>query len=161
MPDRTELLEAALDSFPEGVALADVDGRVAFWNQAAQAITGYSGGKLVGLPVREALNTLIAGGVQHWIAQADTQPRGVRIHVRHRLGHNFPAIARVLVLRDGLGRGSGRELCFIPQRASTHCRAAKQVRTPMSVRANWSSKRGWRRYLKILNAGICLSAFFG
>jgi len=39
MSDRTELLEAALDSLPEGVALADLEGRVAFWNHAAHAIT--------------------------------------------------------------------------------------------------------------------------
>jgi diguanylate cyclase (GGDEF)-like protein/PAS domain S-box-containing protein len=112
MPDRTELLEAALDSFPEGVGLADFEGRVAFWNQAAQAITGYSGAKLVGLPVREALNALIAGGAQHWINQTDNQSRGVRVHVRHHLGHNFPAIARILVLRDGLGARIGTGVLF-------------------------------------------------
>src|SRR4249920_3188154 len=107
MPDRTELLEAALDSFPEGVVLADLEGRVAFWNQAAQAITGNSGAKLVGLPVREALNALIAGGAQHWINQTHNQSHGVRIHVRHLLGHDSPAIARILVLRDGLGARIG------------------------------------------------------
>jgi diguanylate cyclase (GGDEF)-like protein/PAS domain S-box-containing protein len=114
MPDRTELLEAALDGFPEGVALADLEGRVAFWNRAAQAITGQSGSKLVGQPVREALNALIAGGAERWIAQADAQPRGARIHIRHYLGHEFPAIARILVLRDELGARIGTGVVFHP-----------------------------------------------
>ena len=114
MSDRTELLEAALDSMPEGVVLADLEGRVAFWNHAAHAITGHSAAKLVGQPVREALNALITGGAQHWITQVDSQPRGVRIHIRHQLGHDFPAIARILVVRDGLGARIGTGVVFHP-----------------------------------------------
>ena len=35
MTDRAELLEAALDSLTEGVALANHEGRVVLWNRAA------------------------------------------------------------------------------------------------------------------------------
>ena len=43
MTDRTELLEAALDSLPDGIVLASQEGQVMFWNRAAEAITGHSG----------------------------------------------------------------------------------------------------------------------
>jgi len=51
MTDRTELLEAALDSLPEGIALIDDEGRVAFWNRSAEAITGQAGVDMVSHPV--------------------------------------------------------------------------------------------------------------
>ena len=35
------LLESALDSLPDGVSLFECEGGVVFWNQAAEAITGY------------------------------------------------------------------------------------------------------------------------
>ena len=38
MADRAELLEAALDVYPEGLALLDQAGRVVYWNRAAEAI---------------------------------------------------------------------------------------------------------------------------
>jgi len=37
MADRAELLEATLDSFPEGLALLGDDCDVVFWNHAAEA----------------------------------------------------------------------------------------------------------------------------
>jgi diguanylate cyclase (GGDEF)-like protein len=38
----------------------------------------------------------------------------VLIHVNHRLGHELPAMARVLVLRDGLGGRVGTGVAFHP-----------------------------------------------
>jgi len=48
MADRTELLEGALDSLPEGIALAGIEGRLAFWNRAAEDITGHRCPELLG-----------------------------------------------------------------------------------------------------------------
>jgi PAS domain S-box-containing protein len=56
MPNRIELFEAALDTFPDGIALSDLEGRVALWNRAAEAITGYTSADLVGRPVRKTLD---------------------------------------------------------------------------------------------------------
>jgi PAS domain S-box-containing protein len=39
MTDRTELLEAALDSYPDGIALLDLEGQMVYWNRAAESIT--------------------------------------------------------------------------------------------------------------------------
>ena len=43
MMNRAELLDSALDSLPEGIALFDDEGEVVFWNHAAEMITGYAG----------------------------------------------------------------------------------------------------------------------
>ena len=120
MVDRTELLESALDSLAEGMALAAQDGRVALWNRAAETITGYANREMVGQRVREMLDALVVGGAAHWIRQtyAETASRpgsarrGSLVHVRHKLGHEMPVMARVLVLRDGLGTRIGGGVIF-------------------------------------------------
>jgi PAS domain S-box-containing protein/diguanylate cyclase (GGDEF)-like protein len=112
-----ELLEAAFDSLPEGMALTGLEGHVAFWNQSAEAITGHPGAEVVGKPVRDTLEALIVGGARQWTSQTDaeTHPgRGSLVHVRHRLGHDVPAMARVLALRDALGRRIGTAAVFHP-----------------------------------------------
>jgi len=115
MTDRAELFEATLDSLKEGIALTGQDGLLAFWNAAAEAITGHPRSELLGLPVREALESLVVGGARQWTRQTDAAPhseRGWQLQVRHRLGHDLPAMARVLVLRDGLGGRIGSAVVF-------------------------------------------------
>lgn len=117
MSDRTELLEAALDSLPDGVGLAGLEGEVAFWNRAAEAITGHPGAAILGRPVREVLELLVVGGARQWTRQTDAESHpdcGSLVHVRHLLGHEVPAMARVLVLRDGLGGRVGAAVVFHP-----------------------------------------------
>ena len=66
MADRTELLEAALDSFPDGVAVFDAQGEVILWNQSAQGITGYPAIELLTQPIPEGLELLFCEGNQVW-----------------------------------------------------------------------------------------------
>ena len=115
--DRTELLESALDSLTEGIALADQDGRVAVWNHTAETISGFTNAEIVGRSVREMLNLIVVGGAQHWIRQtgAEKMPqRGVLVELRHKVGHQVPVVARVLELRDSLGRQIGAGVVFHP-----------------------------------------------
>lgn len=115
MADRTELLESALDSLVEGVALADHEGRVALWNCAAESITGYASGEMLGQSVRELLDALVVGGAQHWIQRTDekgSSRRGSLLHVRHKVGHEIAIMARILVLRDALGARIGSGVMF-------------------------------------------------
>ena len=117
MAERTELLESALDSLAEGVALADQEGRVALWNRAAETITGFGSGEMVGHGVRALLDALVVGGAQHWVKQTDaekTPGHGSLVHVRHKVGHEIPVMARVLVLRDALGARIGSGVVFHP-----------------------------------------------
>jgi diguanylate cyclase (GGDEF)-like protein/PAS domain S-box-containing protein len=117
MTDRTELLEAALNSLVEGIALVGEEGSVVFWNQAAEAITGHAEVDLVGLPAPETLKPLLERWVPLTDAEPDLDPKpmhGSPVHVRHKLGHDVPAMARVLVLRDGLGGRIGTAAVFHP-----------------------------------------------
>ncbi len=119
MTDRAELLEAALDSLPEGIALLDLESKVVFWNRAAEAITGYAGADILSRPAPEGLLSLLV--YEAW--QKDQQPgsaanqgpgRGSLVEFHHRMGHNLPAMVRILVVRDGLGKRIGSTVLFHP-----------------------------------------------
>jgi diguanylate cyclase (GGDEF)-like protein/PAS domain S-box-containing protein len=121
MIDRTELMESALDSLPEGVALLGMEGEVLFWNQAAEAITGYANVDVLSRPVPDALEPLLpdgdgnlepAGGPQHFAGPA--RGRGARVHALHKLGHLIHVIERTMVLRDGMGERIGKAIVFHP-----------------------------------------------
>ena len=115
MTDRTELLEATLNSLPEGIALLDEECNVVFWNQAAEAITGHAGLDLVGRPAPETLRPLLERYAPPGDREPDPQPRrGFPVHARHKLGHDVSAMARILVLRDGLGGRIGTAVVFHP-----------------------------------------------
>lgn len=117
MADRTELLESALDSLAEGVALADHEGCVALWNRSAEIISGFASGEIVGRGVLAILDALVVGGAQDWVSQTDGEKdsgRGALVQVRHKIGHEVPLMARVVVLRDGLGAQIGTGVVFHP-----------------------------------------------
>lgn len=115
MIDRSELVEAALDVYPEAVALLDTEQRVVFWNRAAEDLTGYAGADVVGRSMPPGLEGLTS-------CQAyDTQPElrgqpdlraGSPVHAQHKRGHDIPTVARTVVLRDGLGRRIGTAAVF-------------------------------------------------
>ena len=115
MTDRTELVEAALESYPEGIALFDLDGQVVFWNQAAEMLTGFCGGDVVGRSIPGALEALTICRDYEMDAAAANGPRpgrGSLVHAQHKRGHDVPAIARSVVLRDGLGGRIGTAAVF-------------------------------------------------
>lgn len=115
MADRAELLESALDSLADGVALADHEGRVVFWNVSCEAIAGYSRVDVLGRGVREMLDRLVEGGSQHWVRQTDAaMHRGFLVQIRHKLGQGLPVLARLLILRDAMGARIGTGVVFHP-----------------------------------------------
>lgn len=117
MADRGELLEAALDVYPEGLALLDPDERVVFWNRAAEVMTGYPCAEVVGRRLPDTLESLALGRdwEMHPVPRNGPQPgRGSLVHAQHKLGGDVPAIARRVVLRDGLGERIGTAAVFHP-----------------------------------------------
>lgn len=117
MADRTELLEAALDSLPDGIAVLGSEDEVIFWNQAAQGITGYSAMELLAQPIPEGLAAISLEQNRNAECGLDKeQPEGRRrlVEVRHKLGHGVPVILQTLVLRDGLGERIGAARVFHP-----------------------------------------------
>ena len=116
MGDRIELVEAALDILPHGIALLDEGGCIVFWNRAAESITGHATMDLLARPVPETLEPLLCDALDE-SPEEDAVPEtahGVPARVRHKLGHDVPAIARTLVLRDGMGRRMGTAVVFHP-----------------------------------------------
>ena len=116
MNDRTELLAATLNSLPEGIAVLAGEGEVLFWNQAAEAITGFTAMDLLRRAIPEGLEPLLEctqHGDLHWCADQQSG-RGALVRVRHKLGHEVPSIARVVVLRDELGERIGAAAVFHP-----------------------------------------------
>jgi diguanylate cyclase (GGDEF)-like protein/PAS domain S-box-containing protein len=112
MADRTELLESALDSMQEGIALFGMGGEVAFWNQAATATTGYTPVEVIGRTLPHGLEPLEPDcALQNQQAEIRC---GVLIKTKHKLGHETQLIARVLILRDGLGERIGIATVFHP-----------------------------------------------
>jgi len=117
MTDRTELLEAAFDSLPEGMGLLGGEDEVVFWNQAAQGITGYPTVELLGRQLPECLEPLLAAGSgneESHSPAAGAEGRRSLAQARHKLGHAVPVIARVLALCNGLGDRIGAALLFHP-----------------------------------------------
>ena len=117
MSERSELLEATLDCHPEGVALIGQRHNVAFWNRAAEAITGHLGLDLVGRPVPELLKPLLQWCGESTEPDLDSFPhpeRGCLLHTHHKLGHPLSVFARIMALRDGLGARIGTAIIFHP-----------------------------------------------
>jgi PAS domain S-box-containing protein/diguanylate cyclase (GGDEF)-like protein len=117
MADRTELLEVALDSIPEGIALLGGEGQVVFWNHAAEAITGYASADLLSRQAPEPLAPLLLASERLVNIEPDAGGQlGHRtlVHASHKLGHDVPVMARYFVLRDGIGGRMGMEILFHP-----------------------------------------------
>jgi PAS domain S-box-containing protein len=120
MTDRTELLEAALDSLPEGIALLNDECDVVFWNQAAESITGYPASEVVFKSVPETLKLLLRCRGSQDGAEDETgleQEHGSLVCARHKLGHDLTAMARVIVLRDGRDSRIGTVILFHPAKS--------------------------------------------
>ncbi len=113
MSDRVELLEAALDALPDGIAVFGEAEEVVWWNQAAEAITGYAGMDLKQRPISAELAPLLQREPRA-VEIAHHAGRGTLMRVRHKLGHEVPVMARALVLRDGLGERIGTAAVFHP-----------------------------------------------
>jgi diguanylate cyclase (GGDEF)-like protein/PAS domain S-box-containing protein len=113
MTDHIELLEAALDSLPEGVALLGLEGEVLFWNKAAEAITGFTGADLMAQPIPAALEPLLQAAARYGEEPPQAGRRAL-VNARHKLGHAVQALTRIRALYDGLGEQIGTAVLFHP-----------------------------------------------
>jgi PAS domain S-box-containing protein/diguanylate cyclase (GGDEF)-like protein len=117
MTDRTEMLEAALEIVPDGVALLGLEDQVVLWNRAAEAIAGYTGAELLSRQAPEALEPLLLAAARLENMEPDAGGQlGHRtlVHARHKLGHHVPVMARYFVLRDEMGGRMGMAVLFHP-----------------------------------------------
>lgn len=119
MSEKMQLLEIALEQFPDGVALLDDEGDIVYWNRACESLTGKSLEEMQGRTVLGSLKLRIknsAGGGD--VAPGDEpeidETRGALIKLQHKDGHEVPAIVRLLALRDGTGRRVGTTVLLHP-----------------------------------------------
>jgi diguanylate cyclase (GGDEF)-like protein len=115
MIDRHELMEATLAGFPEGLALLGRDGEVAFWNFAAETITGFPSMDTVCRTVPEALQPLLLVDNLHQAEEAGSRMRSARyvlVQAQHRSGGEVAVMMRSVILRDGLGQRIGTAVVF-------------------------------------------------
>jgi diguanylate cyclase (GGDEF)-like protein/PAS domain S-box-containing protein len=117
MTERDELMEAALDNRPDGIALLGAEDEIVFWNRAAEAITGYAGAEVLRQPVPEPLEALLLDSdpkQKGAAASAAVSLRGALVETKHKLGHAVQAVAERVTLRDGLGARIGSAVYFHP-----------------------------------------------
>ena len=112
MAERAELVEAALEVYRDGLALLDIEGRVVFWNRAAEVMTGYSGAQVLGRQIPGALEGLVSCPIWEADQGSGSPARGMLVHAQHLRGHDLPAVVRRIVLRDGLGERIGTAAAF-------------------------------------------------
>lgn len=111
MADRAELLEAALDVYPEGIGLLDKDERVVLWNRAAEHMTGFAAAQLIGRPVPGGLRGL--ADAPYWEPGAlPEMGSGAVVHIQNPSGRNEALRARRVVLRDSMGGRMGTAAVF-------------------------------------------------
>ncbi len=97
--------------------LADIGGGLAYWNRAAETITGYGSADVMGRPVRDLLDLMVVGGASRWVRATDIEAshdRGSMVRMRHALGYELQVFARVMTLRDGMGSRIGSAVLFHP-----------------------------------------------
>ena len=112
MPDRSILTEAALDCYPEGIALLDRDGQVVVWNRTAEKITGFPSIEIVARRIPWALEPILAPDDVE--VDKARSVRGELINAQDRFGGELPVLVRTRVLRDELGERIGNAIIFHP-----------------------------------------------
>src|SRR5215472_5200823 len=111
MVERTELVEAVLEAYPEGIGLLNPDERVVLWNRAAERMTGFAGAQLIGRGLPAALRAL--GETPFWESPVIPEiGSGAVVHVQHLSGRDEPLRARRVMLRDSMGGRIGTAAVF-------------------------------------------------
>ena len=118
----SQLFQSLCDAMPLGVCLVDLQGKIVYWNAAAEAITGYLGQEVLGRAYRGdlLLQCSHCGGVkrntelQCPVREVLRDGRAVEadLYLRHKDGHRLPVHVNAFPLRDAMGglRGVGEIL---------------------------------------------------
>ncbi len=115
MKERDKILEAALDSYPDGIALRGLDGTLVYWNRAAESITGFAAAEVLARPIHDAVGDLLNMSAEAGDGCHDGHPHGGRgclVHVEHKHGYPLSALVRTFLLRDALGEHIGTGYFF-------------------------------------------------
>jgi len=106
-----EIFRIVLDTLETGVWLADRNGKILFWNQGAERITGYKRHNVVGRSIRQSIlsncdsDGCVACGASCPLTRTlhDGKPNEARLQLRHKGGHPVHVLMRVTPIRDAHG----------------------------------------------------------
>ena len=107
----TSFHEKLLDKLYDAVYFVNRDRKITYWNEAAERLSGYAAGEVVGKGccddflghVDERGTPLCGGGCPLSDVMLDGQPRQVGIYLRHKQGYRVPVDVRVLPVRNSAG----------------------------------------------------------
>jgi diguanylate cyclase (GGDEF)-like protein/PAS domain S-box-containing protein len=129
MPDLQdpEIFRTVLDSLQTGVSMADRNGKILFWNQGAERLTGHKRHEVVGRSCRD--NILVQCNGQGCVACGATcpitrtlhegKPQEAKMQLRHKEGHPVHVLMRIAPLRDSHGSIIGTAKSFDEQKFSS------------------------------------------
>jgi len=101
-----------LDQLHDGVYLVDMQRTIRLWNRAAERISGFPAGDVVGsrcsdnilMHINEQGDRLCLDGCPLGATMADGDPREAEVYLHHKKGHRVPVHIRTTPLRDKDGR---------------------------------------------------------
>lgn len=108
---RTEFLLSVLDQLDQGVYFVDCQRRITLWNRAAETITGWPAGAVIGRRCADGVlrhcdetgHILCGCGCPLLAAMSDGQERSTQAFLLHRSGARIPVHVKASVLRDEEG----------------------------------------------------------
>jgi PAS domain S-box-containing protein len=109
----SDLFRQIVETLPIGVYVVGLDRRIAFWNKAAEQITGYLSQEVMGRPCHADLlvpcgarGTPVceSAGCLLTCSLRDGKPTEAVLFARHKDGHRIPVRVRSIPLCDGQGK---------------------------------------------------------
>jgi diguanylate cyclase (GGDEF)-like protein/PAS domain S-box-containing protein len=103
--------ERIIENLHDGLYLVDRDRRIAYWNKAAEKISGFAAAEVVGRACSDNILThvdsegdsLCFGMCPLAATIADGKPREAEVYMHHKNGHRIPISVRVSKLTDSDG----------------------------------------------------------
>lgn len=110
-----------LESLFDGVYYVDWSKRIAYWNKAAERITGYSRLEVLGISCSDNLlrhvdgegRELCTDGCPMSATLLDGKMREAKVYLHHKQGHRVPVSIRVSPVRDAEGTIVGAVEIFV------------------------------------------------
>jgi PAS domain S-box-containing protein len=117
----SQLFRSFSDAMPYGACLVDLQGKIIYWNMAAEGITGYLGHEVLGRAYRGDLLIQCAGTNAHTETECpvmevlrDGRAVVADLFLRHKRGHRIPIHVFAFALRNAAGEMMGVGEIFDP-----------------------------------------------
>lgn len=133
-----EIFRMVLDSLALGIYVVDRDGKILFWNQGAEHITGHLSHEVIGhsrtdsilAQCNEQSCSVCDEACPFTDVRRDGKPRQLRLSLHHKLGHSVPVLFRITPIRDSHGSIVYVAGSFDEQRRATEDKRNQRVPTP-------------------------------